>query len=433
LIPRYSRPEMSRIWSEDYRMQLWKDVEVAVCDVRAERGEIPAEDAAAIRTHARVSAEEVRQREEITHHDVAAFVDVLSQSIGSASRHVHFGLTSSDVLDTAQGMQLRDAGELLLQGVGQTLQVLQTRAEEFKDTPMMGRTHGVHAEPITFGLKVLHWWAEISRCQVRLQHAVAGISRGKISGAVGTFAHLPPDLEKAVCDKLGLSVEPIATQVVPRDRHAEFILALSLVGAALERIGTEIRHLQRTEVLEAQEGFRKGQKGSSSMPHKRNPVRCERLVGMSRLLRSYVVPALENISLWHERDISHSSAERVFLPDACLVADFMLHETQEIVGNLVVYPDHMRRNLDSTGGLAFSQTLLLELINTGMLRDDAYRLVQAVSHQAWDSETPMVEVARQSEEIVSALGEGNLERVFDLQYHLRHVDEIFERVLKESA
>jgi adenylosuccinate lyase len=291
----------------------------------------------------------------------------------------------------------------------------------------------VHAEPITFGLKVLHWWAELSRCETRLRQAVAGIARGKLSGAVGTFAHLPPELEKAVCDQLGLSVEAIATQVVPRDRHAEFILALALLGACLERIGTEIRHLQRTEVLEAQEGFRAGQKGSSSMPHKRNPVRCERLVGMARLLRSYVVPALENVSLWHERDISHSSAERVFLPDACLVADFMLHETQEIVANLVVYPEHMQRNLDSTGGLAFSQTLLLELVHSGMLRDDAYRVVQAVSHEAWDSETPLREVAGRSAVISAALGEDGLERVFDLQYHLRHVDAIFERVDKENA
>jgi adenylosuccinate lyase len=424
---------MAHIWGEDNRIQLWKDVELAVCDARAAAGDIPAEDAAAIRERARVDAASVRKREAVTHHDVAAFVDVLSESIGPASRHVHFGLTSSDVLDTALGLQLRDAGALLLQGVDDLRGVLLRRAREFKTTPMVGRTHGVHAEPITFGLKILHWWAEVSRAGVRLQRAVDGAARGKLSGAVGTFAHLPPEIEQDVCRRLGLQPEPIATQVVPRDRHAEFVLALAQLGAGLERLGTEIRHLQRTEVLEAQEGFRSGQKGSSSMPHKRNPVRCERLVGLARVLRSHAIPALENVSLWHERDISHSSAERVFLPDACLVADFMVAEARDIVDTLVVHPERMRRNLEATGGLAYSQTLLLELVRRGQLRDDAYRLVQAVSHQAWDSETPLVEVARRTPELVEQLGAKELQRIFDVEHHLRHVDAVFDRVEKEYA
>ncbi len=432
MIPRYSRPEMAAIWSDENRLRLWTQIEVLTCEARALRGEIPAEDVEIIRARARADFADVREREKQTNHDVAAFVDVLSASIGPASRHVHYGLTSSDVLDTALAVQLRDSGELLLRGVDGLADVLRRRALEFQHTPMAGRTHGMHAEPLTFGLKLLHAYAELRRTRMRLQRAVDDVGYGKLSGSVGTFAHLGPGIEAHVCRSLGLRCEPVATQVVPRDRHAAFVAALALLGSFLERMGTEVRHLQRSEVQEAEEPFGALQKGSSSMPHKRNPIRSERLVGLARVLRSHVVPALENVALWHERDISHSSAERVILPDACLAADYLLDLATRMFDRLMVYPERMQQNLESNRGLVFSQGLLLELVRGGMLRDDAYRLVQAASRTAWEESRPLRDVALETEAIVDALGRETVERVFDLKHHLRNVDVLFERVLKSE-
>lgn len=430
LIPRYSRPEMAAIWSEPARLRLWQEIEVLVCEVRAELGQIPPEDARAIRARAAVDAERVRAREEVTQHDVAAFVDVLSEAIGPASHHVHWGLTSSDVLDTALAVQLRESGRLLLRGLDALRDVLRRRADEFRRVPMVGRTHGMHAEPMTFGLKLLLAYAELGRARRRLVASCDDVATGKLSGAVGTFAHLGPEVERRVCEALGLRPDPIATQVVGRDRHAAFLSSLALLGASLERLALEIRHLQRTEVQEAEEPFGSGQKGSSAMPHKRNPIRSERIAGLARLLRGHALAGLENVALWHERDISHSSVERIILPDACLAADYVLHLAARMLDGLVVYPERMRENLERTRGLVFSGTLLLELTNADRSRDEAYRLVQGASRQAWESGRSLLQVVLETEAIVAALGRQRIERIFDLGHHLRHVDALFERVLR---
>jgi adenylosuccinate lyase len=434
VIPRYSRPQMAALWSDENRLRLWQEIEILVCEARAALGAIPAEDARAIRAGAAADARRVQEREEITQHDVAAFVDVLSEAIGPAARHVHWGLTSSDVLDTALGVQLRDSGRLLLDGVDRLRAALARRADEHRHTPMVGRTHGVHAEPITFGLKMLYAWAELGRARRRLAAAVDEVSIGKLSGAVGTFAHLGPEVEARVCAGLGLRPEPLATQVVGRDRHAAFVGAVALVGACLERLAVEIRHLQRTEVREAEEPFGSGQKGSSAMPHKRNPIRSERIVGLARLLRGQAVAALENVALWHERDISHSSVERVILPDACLAADYILDLAARTVDGLVIYPERMRRNLELGHGLVYSGTLLLALVEAGLQRDEAYRLVQSASQQVWETGRELRDLALETPAIAGRLGRARLERVFDLEHHLRHVDALFERVrLQEEA
>jgi adenylosuccinate lyase len=428
LIPRYSREAMAAVWSDEARLRWWQEVEVLVCEARAARGELPAEDARAIRARARADLAAVREREEVTQHDLAAFVDVLSDAVGPSGRHLHWGLTSSDVLDTALGVQLKEAGALLVAGARRVEEVLARRAAEFRRVPMVGRTHGVHAEPITFGLKLLFARAEMGRARRRLESAVREVTAGKLSGAVGTFAHLDPEIEAHVCRALGLRPEAIATQIVGRDRHAIFLTALALLGASLERIAVEIRHLQRTEVGEAEEPFGRGQKGSSSMPHKRNPIRSERIAGIARLLRGYALAAQENVALWHERDISHSSVERVILPDACLAADYALDLTASTLDGLVVYPERMRANLELTRGLVFSQTLLLELVATGMQRDEAYRLVQAASRVVVEGGQGLREVALETPAIAERLGRDRVERVFDLEHHLRHVDALFARV-----
>jgi len=433
LIPRYSRPEMAAIWTEERRLRLWQEIEVLTCEARAARGEIPAAEARTVRERAAADPERVREREEVTQHDVAAFVDVLAEAIGPAARHVHWGLTSSDVLDTSLAVQLRDSGRLILAGIDRLRAVLARRAEEFRHAPMVGRTHGIHAEPITFGLKLLGFWAEIGRARARVAVATDEVAVGKLSGAVGTFAHLGPEVEAHVCGALGLGCEPLATQVVPRDRHAAFLTSLALLGAGLERLATEIRHLQRTEVQEAEEPFGRGQKGSSAMPHKRNPIRCERIAGLARLLRAHALTGIENVALWHERDISHSSVERVVLPDACLVADYVLDLATRTLDGLLVYPDRMRRNLELTRGLVFSGTLLLELARAGLQRDDAYRLVQAASREAWENGRELREVAGATAAIREALGPEALARAFDLRHHLRHVDAIFDRTLREAT
>lgn len=428
MIPRYSRPEMAALWSDEARLRWWQEVEVLACEARAVRGDVPADDARSIRARAHAAPAAVEEREAVTQHDMAAFVDVLSESIGPAGRHVHWGLTSSDVLDTALAVQLREAGRLLLAGVRGVEAVLVRRAEEFRRTPMVGRTHGIHAEPITFGLKLLFARAEMARARERLQAAVDGVAAGKLSGAVGTFAHLGPDVEEFVCRALDLRAEPVATQIIGRDRHAAFLVSVALLGASLERLATEIRHLQRTEVGEAEEPFGRGQKGSSAMPHKRNPIRSERITGLARLLRGYALAGIENVALWHERDISHSSVERVVLPDACLAADYALDLMARTLDGLVVYPERMRANLESTRGLVFSQALLLELVASGMQRDEAYRLVQTASRVVFEGGRGLREVALETPAIAARLGRERLDRIFDLEHHLRHVDVLFERV-----
>jgi adenylosuccinate lyase len=420
---------MAAIWSDATRLRWWQEIEVLVCEARAARGEIPVADARAIRAGAPVDAAVVEAREAVTQHDVAAFVDVLSAGIGPAARHVHWGLTSSDILDTALALQLRDSGRLLLAGVDRLRAVLRRRAIEFQHVVMVGRTHGIHAEPITFGLKLLFAVDEIGRARRRLASAVDEVSCGKLSGAVGNFAYLDPDVEARVCAALGLRPAPVATQILARDRHAAFLTALALLGAGLERLAIEIRHLQRTEVGEVEEAFGRGQKGSSAMPHKRNPIRSERIAGLARLLRAHALTGIENIALWHERDISHSSVERVVLPDACLTTDYILDLMTGTIENLVVHPERMRRNLELTRGLVFSQSLLLALVDAGMERDAAYRVVQDASRDAWERGGELAAVARADAGITAALGSAELERVFDLQHALRHVDAIFARVL----
>jgi adenylosuccinate lyase len=423
---------MAAIWSDDNRLRLWLEVELQVCEARARRGQIDAEEVRLIRARARADAQDVRAREEVTDHDVAAFVDVVSDSVGPAGRHVHWGLTSSDVLDTALGLQLRDAGRLLERGIEALQAALRRRAEEFRSLPVVGRTHGIHAEPTTLGLKFLLAYAEMQRARARLRAAVDGVAVAKLSGAVGTFAHLGPEIEAEVAAALGLGVEPVATQVVGRDRHAAFLTSLALVGAGLERLATEFRHLQRTEVGEAEEPFGRGQKGSSAMPHKRNPIRSERIVGLARLLRGYALAGLEDVALWHERDISHSSVERVVLPDACLAADYALDLAARTVAGLVVHADRIQANLEHGRGLLFSGTLLLEMVDAGMQRDEAYRLVQAASRVVVEGGRTLRDVALETPAITACLGRERLSRVFDLDHHLRHVDAIFERVLGEA-
>ncbi len=432
MITRYTRPEMGAIWEERNRYQRWLDVEIAVCDVLAERGEIPTEAAQTIREKAAFDPDRINEIERETRHDVIAFLTNVAEYVGADSRFIHLGLTSSDVLDTALALQLRDAGDLLLPQVVAVRQVLKRRAREHGHTPMVGRTHGVHAEPISLGLKFALWYAEMTRQQERLERAFRGVRVGKISGAVGTFAHLDPAIEEAVLQRLGLEPEPVSNQVVQRDRHAELVFALALTGTTLDKIATEIRHLQRTEVRELGEPFSKGQKGSSAMPHKRNPILCERLSGMARLLRSYVQTALENVPLWHERDISHSSAERVILPDSTILLDFMLHDAHRVLDGLEIHPEAMRRNLDLTGGLVYSGTVLLALARAGVSREDAYLWVQRNAMKSWESGEAFLALLQADDDVRSHLEPRELERCFDPEHQLRHVDRILERALEEK-
>ena len=384
MIPRYSLPRMSAVWSEDRKFEIWQEVETLVVEAWAQLGVAPVEAAEAVRAAPSVTAAEVDEREKVTNHDVAAFVDLLAASTPTGGEWVHYGLTSSDVLDTANGARMVEAADLLIERIESLFAVVKARALDHRNTVMLGRTHGIWAEPTTFGLKLATWAFEIARDHDRMIRARSAVSVGKISGAVGTYAHTPPSVERYVCDRLGLSPEPASSQVTHRDRHAEFLQTIALVGASIERFATEIRHLQRSEVAEAREAFGKGQKGSSAMPHKRNPILSERMTGMARLLRGYAQVGLENVALWHERDISHSSAERVVLPDACLALDYMLAKFTDLVDNLVVDTDRMQSNLAGTNGLVFSQAALLSLIESGMTRDDAYRVVQRNSMRSWD-------------------------------------------------
>ncbi|MBM4245627.1 MAG: adenylosuccinate lyase [Deltaproteobacteria bacterium] len=429
MISRYTRPEMARLWTDEHRLGIWLEVEIAVCEALAKRGVIPAEAAREMRAKARVDARRVAEIELEVKHDVIAFVTAAAESIGPAGRYLHLGMTSSDVIDTAFAVQLTHSAHLLLRGLDGLLAAVRKLAETYRDARMIGRTHGVHAEPITFGLKAASWYAEVCRGFERIETACREIATGKLSGAVGTYAHLSPEVEAEVLPRLGLAPETVATQIVPRDRHAAFFSALAIVAASLERIALELRHLQRTEVLEAEEPFTRGQKGSSAMPHKRNPWMAENLCGLARLMRGYAGSALENVALWHERDISHSSVERVIAPDACTVLDFMIARLTGILDRLVVYPERMAENAAWSGELVFSESVLLALVEGGVAREEGYRWVQRCAFAARDEGGSFRELVGLDPDIRKVLDEKHLTAVFDPKRALAHTGAIIDRAL----
>jgi adenylosuccinate lyase len=435
MIPRYSRPEMVAIWEPQTRFRIWFEIEAHACDALAELGVIPRESAKAIWEKAgQVSfdIDRIDAIERVTKHDVIAFLTHLAEFIGADSRFVHQGMTSSDVLDTCLAVQLSRAADILIRDADELLAALKRRAFEHKLTPTIGRSHGIHAEPVTFGLKLAQAYAEFSRCRARLVAARAEIATCAISGAVGTFANIDPRVEEYVAAKMGLTPEPASTQIIPRDRHAMFFATLGVVASSIERLAIEIRHLQRTEVLEAEEFFSEGQKGSSAMPHKRNPVLTENLTGLARLVRGMVVPALENVALWHERDISHSSVERMIGPDATITLDFALARLTGVIDKLIVYPENMRKNLDRLGGLIHSQRVLLALTQKGVSREDAYTYVQRNAMPVWRGEGDFLSLLKKDPDVSKALGAAELEALFDLDYHLKHVETVFQRVFGET-
>ncbi len=419
---------MGKIWSQENRYRKWLDVELAVCEVQAERGVIPKEAWEEIRSKADFDSRRIDEIEATVQHDVIAFLTSIAEKVGPASSYIHLGMTSSDMLDTATSLQLKEAGELLLKDLEELRKVLARRAIEFKHTVCIGRSHGIHAEPTTFGLKLALWYDEAGRHILRLKEAIEGVRVGMISGAIGTFAHLDPVIEEGVCKKLRLKPAPVSTQVVQRDRHAHYLNVLAVIGASLEKIAVEIRHLQRTEVLEAEEYFAKGQKGSSSMPHKRNPITCERIAGLARLLRSNAMAGLENVALWHERDISHSSVERVIFPDSTILLNYMLRKTIALIDQLLVYPEKMKQNLELTRGLIFSQPLLLALVQKGLSREEAYRIVQDDAMACWKSGESFQNTVRKNKRMGEILSTEEIEKCFDLDNQLRNVDTIFKRV-----
>ena len=432
MIERYTRPEMGALWTQDAKYQAWLDVELAACRALAVRGQIPADALAEIEAKAAFDSTRIAEIELEVKHDVIAFLTSVAEHVGPSSRFIHLGLTSSDVVDTGFALQLKRSGVLLLEGMDRLYRALVKLAWKHKDTLMIGRSHGIHAEPITFGLKVAVWCAEAQRNRQRLVSAIAAVSAGMLSGAVGTFANIDPSVEDAVCAELGLTPELASTQVISRDRHAEFFGALAVIAGSIEKIAVEIRHLQRTEVLEAEEPFSAGQKGSSAMPHKRNPILSENLTGLARLLRGYAGMALEDIALWHERDISHSSVERVIGPDACIVMDFMFHRASGLLERLVVYPQRMLENLHKMHGLIFSQRVLLALTEKGMLREDAYRVVQRSAMQVWEANADFKSLLAADLQIQPYLNAQELTELFDLAYHTRNIDAIFDRVFPEG-
>jgi adenylosuccinate lyase len=427
---------MGRIWSDQNKFQQWLEVELAASEALAERGIVPAEAARLLRAHAGFEVARIQEIEREVKHDVIAFTTAVAEKMAAAghaeaSRWLHYGLTSNDVVDTAQALQIRQASEILLAGLERLRPILKRRALEFKDTVQIGRTHGVHAEPITFGLKLAIWYEEAGRNTTRLKAAAEDLRVGKISGAVGTFAHIGPETEEAICAKLGLRPAPVSSQVIQRDRHANFAATLAILTASLEKIALEVRHLQRTEVREAEEYFAKGQKGSSAMPHKRNPVTCEQICGLARVVRSNAQAAFENVALWHERDISHSSVERVILPDSTILADYLLDKTAQLIDQLLVYPERMRRNLDMTRGLVFSGQLLLDLAAAGMLREAAYGIVQRHAMKAWENESDFRAAIEADPEIHRVLSREQIAESFSLDRQLRNVDKIFARVFHD--
>ncbi len=432
MIPRYSRPEMRNIWSDETRFSIWLEIETYALEKMCELGLAPREAYEALRDEGTFDAFRVLQIEKEVKHDVIAFLTNVAESVGPLARFQHRGMTSSDVLDTALAVQIKRAGELILSGLNALIESTKTRALEFKHTPCIGRSHGIHAEPTTFGLKLISWYAELKRQRRRLLAALDDVLVGKISGPVGTYATVPPEVEKHVMQRLGLKCETVSSQIVQRDRHAAFFLSLAQLATSIEKFSLEIRHLQRTEVREAEERFTKGQKGSSAMPHKRNPILCENLTGLARLMRSYANAALENVALWHERDISHSSVERVIAPDACELLDFMLARFNSVVSEMVVYPERMLQNLELSRGLIFSGSLLVELVDSGLTREESYKLVQAHALAAWDGGDDFPTRVRRDPTITKLVVSAKLERAFDLNRHFAYVEVIFDRALKEA-
>ena len=428
VIKRYQRPDMARIWSDQNKYQAWLDVEIAVDQAWNKLGIIPDTDLQKIEANAHFEVADILAMEKITKHDVVAFTRTVSQSLGPEKKWIHYGVTSTDVVDTAYGYLLKQANAILRQDLKELAATVANKARQYKNTVMIGRTHGVHAEPTTFGLVLANWYSEIKRDQERFEHAAAGVEAGKISGAVGTFANISPQAEALVCEKLQLRPQEISTQVLPRDLHAEYIMTLALIAASVERFALEIRHLQRTEVREVEEFFAPGQKGSSAMPHKRNPIGSENVTGLARVIKGHVFTALENIELWHERDISHSSAERIILPDTTEILDYMLHRFTKIVQNLTVFPQKMEADLQITHGLIYSQRVMLKLIKTGLSRETAYDIVQPLTAQVWEQKCDFRQLLEADPQIQQHLSKADLDDAFDYHWHLRHVDEIFQRI-----
>ncbi len=431
MIGRYTLPEMGKIWEDEFKLSTWLKIEILACEARAEMGEIPTDDLNTIKMKASFDVNRVLEIEETTKHDVIAFLTNVSEFVGPASRHIHYGMTSSDILDTTLSYQMKFAGEILLKKISQLKEALRIKAIKHKHTICVGRSHGVHAEVTTMGLKFALWFEETKRNILRLESAIKRISVGQISGAVGTFEHLSPKVEEYVCEKMGLKPAPVSTQVIQRDRHAEFMSTLALIGSTLEKIAIEIRHLQRTEVLEAEEYFSKGQKGSSAMPHKRNPIVSERITGLSRILRSNSIAALENVALWHERDISHSSVERVIIPDSCIALDYMLNLATKLISDLIIYPENMKRNLELTRGLVYSQTILLKLVDKGLTREDAYKVVQSAAMNVWNNpQKNLRSEILNSTELKKYLTEIEIDKIFKTDKMLKNVDFIFQRTVE---
>lgn len=428
MITRYTRPEMAEVWSEYNRYKCWLEVEILADEAWAALGEIPAEDVAKIRANATFDIDRILEIEKETRHDVVAFTRAVSESLGEERKWVHYGLTSTDVVDTAYGYQLKQANDILRKDLQNMLEIIGEKAKEHKKTVCMGRTHGVHAEPTTFGLKLATMYSEMKRNIERFEHAAKGVEAGKISGAVGTFANIPPFVEEYVCEKLGTRPQEISTQVLPRDLHAEYMATIALIATSIERFATEIRGLQKSETREVEEFFAKGQKGSSAMPHKRNPIGSENMVGLARVIRGYMVTAYENVGLWHERDISHSSAERIILPDATTLLNYQLNRFANIIKNLTVFPENMLRNMNATFGLIYSQRVLLKLIDKGMSREEAYDLVQPKTALSWDNQTDFRPLVEADEAIMAKLTKEDIDDAFNYNYHLSHVDEVFERL-----
>jgi adenylosuccinate lyase len=428
MIDRYSRKEISRIWELENKFRIWLDIEIAVCEARAERGEIPDDDLKAIKEKAGFDVARILAIEDEVHHDVIAFLTAVGERVGPASRYIHYGLTSSDIVDTALSIQLRESGGIIVQGIERLIGTLKGLALKYKDTPCMGRTHGVHAEPTTFGLKIAVLYEEFRRSRDRILRAIESISYGKFSGAVGTYSNIDPEIEKRTCEKLGLKPDPISTQIIQRDRHAEFMAVLAICAGSLDKLATEVRHLHRTEVREAEEPFQEGQKGSSAMPHKRNPILCERISGISRVVKANMNVALDDMTLWHERDISHSSAERIILPDSTIALDYLVHRMIFVMENLKVYPENMLENMNRSGGLYHTQSLLLALVGKGFTREQAYKIVQDMAMRVWAGEGSLRDLCRKEPAVAAKFASDELERIFDAGRYMKHVDYIFRKI-----
>lgn len=428
MISRYTRPEMAAIWTDEKKFECWLAVELAADEAWAKLGHIPAEDVEKLKQNAKFDVDRIQEIEAVTHHDVIAFTRNVSESLGEEKKWVHYGLTSTDVVDTAYGYQLKQANDIIRKDLKDFTQIVADKAREHKNTVMMGRTHGVHAEPTTFGAKLARWYSEMKRNIERFDRAAKGVEAGKISGAVGTYANIDPFVEEYVCEKLGIRAQEVSSQVLPRDLHADYMASLALIATSLEEFATEIRSLQKSETREVEEYFAKGQKGSSAMPHKRNPIGSENICGLARVCRGHMVTAYENVALWHERDISHSSAERIILPDTTILIDYMLNRFGRIVKNLTVFPENMKRNMDKTFGLIYSGRVLLKLIDTGMSREEAYDLVQPYTAKAWDEQTQFRPLLESDATIMSRLSKEDLDDAFDYHWHLKHIDDIFKRV-----